>query len=197
MAVSMLLKAVNVSQQLPFHWSWIDRPNEGQVFLIFIPGQGSFPNDGIRYQEAENRYSIPAGANTELEITESKYGFIPSHPSSPSPSPDTSAWRVRRRYRLIKGGHPQLVLVHYGRGVGARESCFCFAVRKGIIWSHTAFKLLNVMTTSPLLSFPHIQPFNSRMLILPTSYHSNTSHPTHTLIPTATDKRTSNIRRRR
>jgi len=42
------------------------------------------------------------------------YGFIPG-PSSP----DMSAWRVRRRYRLSKGGHPQLVLIHYGRGASA------------------------------------------------------------------------------
>jgi hypothetical protein len=148
---------------------------EGQLFLIFVPPQSTFPNDGIRYQEADSRYSIPAGSSTrvshpplhlpfyfgrflsfyapylsslntllfpqtkpnqtltllfppppqELEITETKYGFIPSSPATGFTSPDSTAWRVRRRYRLTKGGHPQLVLVHYSRGVGAR-GCFFF-----------------------------------------------------------------------
>ncbi|KAF8630948.1 hypothetical protein AX17_005305 [Amanita inopinata Kibby_2008] len=40
---------------------------------------------------------------------EVKCGFIPG-------SQDAVASRLRRRYRFIKGGHPQLVLVHYTRG---------------------------------------------------------------------------------
>jgi hypothetical protein len=40
---------------------------------------------------------------------EAKFGFIPG-------SQDTAAWRLRRRFRLTKGGNPQLVLVHYTRG---------------------------------------------------------------------------------
>lgn len=46
---------------------------------------------------------------------EVKFGFIPN-------SQDNTAWRLRRRYRLHKGGHPQLNLVHYTRGPQARES---------------------------------------------------------------------------
>lgn len=46
---------------------------------------------------------------------EVKFGFIPN-------STDTTAWRVRRRYRMHKGGHPQLVLIHYGRGQPMRAS---------------------------------------------------------------------------
>lgn len=48
-----------------------------------------------------------------MEIGEVKFGFVPS-------SQDQQAWRLRRRYRLIKGSHPQLVLVHYTRGSPAR-----------------------------------------------------------------------------
>lgn len=126
-AVTMLTKAFAVSHQVPFSWGYIDRPGEGQVFLIFIPPQSSFPNDGIRYQEPETRYSIPAGSSSrELEITESKFGFVPSHAPTGYMSPDTNAWRVRRRYRMTKGGHPQLVLVHYSRGVAAREHIINF-----------------------------------------------------------------------
>ncbi|KII91012.1 hypothetical protein PLICRDRAFT_28867 [Plicaturopsis crispa FD-325 SS-3] len=109
MATKMLLRSHALSQQFPYTWSFIDKPIEGQVALIFLPPSSPFPNDGIRWQEGEQRMSIPAGNNLELEVCETKYGFIPN-------SSDTNAWRVRRRYRLQKGGHPQLVLVHYTRG---------------------------------------------------------------------------------
>ena len=69
MAVSMLLKAAVAAQTMPFQWGWIDRPAEGQVFLVFIGGGigggmiASSINDGIRYQEVDNRYVIPAENN--------------------------------------------------------------------------------------------------------------------------------------
>lgn len=46
---------------------------------------------------------------------EIKYGFVPN-------AQETTAWRLRRRYRLVKGGHPQITLVHYTRGPVIRES---------------------------------------------------------------------------
>ena len=52
-------------------------------------------------------------------MIEAKFGFIPGM--------DTVAARVRRRFRLQKGGHPQLVLVHYSRGQSARTSRFHFS----------------------------------------------------------------------
>ncbi|KAL1937831.1 hypothetical protein VTO73DRAFT_12851 [Trametes versicolor] len=67
-----------------------------------------FPIDGLVYQDREQRYSIPIAGGRELEVSEVKFGFIPGV--------DTSAFRVRRRFRLSKGGHPQLVLIHYSRG---------------------------------------------------------------------------------
>ncbi len=51
-------------------------------------------------------------------MAEVKFGFIPGI--------DSMAYRVRRRYRLQKGGHPQLVLVHYSRGQANRMSLTCF-----------------------------------------------------------------------
>jgi hypothetical protein len=103
--------------------------------LLFLSPNSPFPTDGIRYQDAEAKYIIPAGARVsfilqsppiyipshstqrrqELEVQEVKFGFIPN-------SQDNSASRVRRRYRLQKGGNPQLVLVHYTRGAQTRES---------------------------------------------------------------------------
>jgi len=65
-AVTMLMKALTVSPQVPYTWGWIDRPSEGQVYLVFVPPQSSFPNDGIRYQEPDSRYSIPAGSSTRV-----------------------------------------------------------------------------------------------------------------------------------
>jgi len=75
--------------------------------LIFVPQQLAFPTDGLRYQENEQKYVIPVSGR-ELEVCEVRFGFIPNH--------DNAAFRVRRRYRLTKGGHPQLFLIHYFRG---------------------------------------------------------------------------------
>ena len=47
-----------------------------------------------------------------MEVAEIKFGFIPNH--------DQVAYRVRRRYRILKGGHPQLILIHYSRGQTTR-----------------------------------------------------------------------------
>lgn len=107
---------------------------EGQVVLIFLPNPAQFPNDGIRYQDQETRYAVAAPGNRvsvtpsyahaksklslcpqEIEVMEIKYGFVPN-------MQETTAWRLRRRYRLLKGGHPQLTLVHYTRGPVIRES---------------------------------------------------------------------------
>lgn len=107
---------------------------DGQVVVIFLPNPAQFPNDGIRYQDQETRYALPAPGNRvrtlhlrqaisadrslfiqEIEIMEIKYGFVPN-------AQEMTAWRVRRRYRLVKGGHPQITLVHYTRGPVTRES---------------------------------------------------------------------------
>ncbi|KAL1936971.1 hypothetical protein VTO73DRAFT_2823 [Trametes versicolor] len=107
-SVQMLLRATQLAQHTPFTWTYIDKPSEGQLFLIFQMPQLPFPIDGLVYQDREQRYSIPIAGGRELEVSEVKFGFIPGV--------DTSAFRVRRRFRLSKGGHPQLVLIHYSRG---------------------------------------------------------------------------------
>ena len=45
---------------------------------------------------------------------EARHGYVPL-------SGEMAASRVRRRYRLIKGGHPFLVLIHYSRGQSIRQ----------------------------------------------------------------------------
>ncbi|KAG1729048.1 hypothetical protein EDB19DRAFT_134758 [Suillus lakei] len=108
-AANMLFRAIQTSQNQPYTWTFIDKPQEGQIYLLFMPNPAQPLNDGIRWQDQENRYTMPVQRGTrELEVAEVKFGFIPN-------SQDTAAWRMRRRYRLHKGGHPQLVLIHYSR----------------------------------------------------------------------------------
>ena len=71
----------------------------------------------------------------ELEVHEAKCGFIPG-------SQDQNASRVRRRYRLVKGGHPQLVLVHYTRGQPARKFALRYIIcRATFVADFQAFSL--------------------------------------------------------
>ena len=61
-AVQYLVKAHQLATGVPFQWGYIDRPQEGSLFIVFLlPQQRVFPNDGVRYQEQETRYTIPAG----------------------------------------------------------------------------------------------------------------------------------------
>ncbi|GJE92567.1 hypothetical protein PsYK624_087220 [Phanerochaete sordida] len=108
MAAQMLLRATGLAQTVPFQWGYIDRPADGSLFLICVLPNYPFPSDGLRFQEQEQRYTIPIGGGRELELTEVKFGFVPTL--------ENAASRIRRRYRLVKGGNPQLVLIHYGRG---------------------------------------------------------------------------------
>jgi hypothetical protein len=60
-----------------------------------------------------------------------------------------NAARVRRRYRLVKGGHPFLVLVDCSRGQSIRQSLFL---------SHTnAFKTTRIAVPPPLKNQPNRQ----------------------------------------
>ncbi len=153
-AVNLLIRSITIAQTTPFVWGYIDRPTgeyggdcmslqrtlnpghiyswivtEGQLYLVFMAPALPFPVDGIRYQEQEQRYSIPVGSgrvsiiylglsvrslivSQELEIMEVKFGSIPGM--------DQTAFRVRRRYRFSKAGPAQLVLVQYSRGPSMR-----------------------------------------------------------------------------
>lgn len=104
----MLLKAPGVVQQVPFVWNFIDKPVDGQIFLVWLSPESSMhpPPDGLQYMDSENCYRIDIGANT-IEIFEHKYGF---HPTT-----ETHTSRIRRRFRLIKGGNDQLWLIYYLR----------------------------------------------------------------------------------
>lgn len=79
----MLARAAQLSLNVPYTWTFIDKPvgtqtcdrsrtapvnvfvsiAEGQVVLLFLPNPAQFPNDGIRYQDQEMRYAVPAPGN--------------------------------------------------------------------------------------------------------------------------------------
>jgi hypothetical protein len=79
-AVNMLLRAIPLSQQVPYSWGFIDKPPgefarkkrqqnvsflyylEGQLMLLFLPSQTPYPIDGIRFLDQETRFVIPVGS---------------------------------------------------------------------------------------------------------------------------------------
>ncbi|KAJ7807300.1 hypothetical protein B0H14DRAFT_2873734 [Mycena olivaceomarginata] len=104
-AAVLLLRGTSHAMGVPFSWGYVDKPQEGQTLLLFIPGQSPFPNDGIRYQEPETKYTVSVTIQGTPRV---KFGFVPGM--------DAGAFRQRKRYRMTKGGHPQMILVHYSRG---------------------------------------------------------------------------------
>ncbi|EJD51022.1 hypothetical protein AURDEDRAFT_84049 [Auricularia subglabra TFB-10046 SS5] len=107
-AVNILRRGVQLAQTQAFHWTYIDRPNDGSLHLVFLmPQAPGVPPDGIRYLEKDVKVSYPGGQDLEVEVIEAKNGYIPGL--------DQVAQRVRRLYRLSRGGHPSLLLIHYSR----------------------------------------------------------------------------------
>ncbi|KAG8935338.1 hypothetical protein FRC02_008274 [Tulasnella sp. 418] len=108
-AANFLIQAIRHSHTRPYRHEYIDKPGDGEMHIICqVPSLPVFSADGLRYLEGEHRYSVPMG-NYELEVAETKYGFIPG-------MHEPSASRVRRKYRFTKGNVPAVVLVHYTRG---------------------------------------------------------------------------------
>ncbi len=61
-AISMLLRGAVMAQNVPFTWAYIDKPMDGSLFLLFHPQNVPFAIDGLRFQDSETKYPIPAGA---------------------------------------------------------------------------------------------------------------------------------------
>ncbi|KAI0036295.1 hypothetical protein K488DRAFT_31741, partial [Vararia minispora EC-137] len=123
-AVRMLLRAVDLAQRTPFVWKYVDKPADGTLMLFFVQQSHPPPLDGIRYIEPEQRYAVQFGqfvrpvprsplpllttSFQELEIHESRFGFIPGR--------EPIASHLRRRFRLVRGGYPALALYHWTHG---------------------------------------------------------------------------------
>ena len=73
---------------------------------------------------------------------EARHGYVPL-------SGEMAASRVRRRYRLIKGGHPFLVLIHYSRGQSLRQYFITLHFAHGI---NAPFFYLCKLTSRPARS---------------------------------------------
>ncbi|KAF9520847.1 hypothetical protein BS47DRAFT_1335516 [Hydnum rufescens UP504] len=109
-ALKTLLRVPQVSITMPYSFVHIDKANEGDTHAIYLlQSPQKLPPDGIRYLEEEQRFAMSVGPNVEMEILETKGGFIPG-------GGDAFAWRVRRIFRLTKGGHPSMAILHYSRG---------------------------------------------------------------------------------
>ena len=90
-AVNMLLRGAAMAPNVPFSWSFVDKPSgpslisncqlvtgfyfliyicilDGTLLLLFLSPNSPFPSDGIRYQDAEAKYTIPAGARVKSPL---------------------------------------------------------------------------------------------------------------------------------
>ena len=71
-----------------------------------------------------------------------------------------AASRVRRRYRLVKGGHPFLVLVHYSRGQSIRQSSPSFCIP--ILLMALSVTLVNSPAVPPALQAQPVRQYPLR-----------------------------------
>ncbi|KAG9295475.1 hypothetical protein G9A89_013504 [Geosiphon pyriformis] len=104
MAAEMLTKAMNLINQITFSFLYIDRPADGQVYLISLPPTvEELPPDGFHYLDNEMCYKTTLPDGRELLCAERKGGFAPN---------DQFTSKIRRRYRLSMG-NDNLQLLHY------------------------------------------------------------------------------------
>ncbi|PHH92271.1 hypothetical protein CDD83_8196 [Cordyceps sp. RAO-2017] len=100
----------------PFFWTYLDKPNDGTIFLTWQPLQRlgtNFATDGFVWAPPEQVYKQDLGNGLMLEIYYLKAGYIPG---------EQYTLHARRRFRLVPvQGHPNspqpdmsLFIVHYG-----------------------------------------------------------------------------------
>ncbi|KAF7317866.1 Zn-dependent exopeptidase [Mycena kentingensis (nom. inval.)] len=107
-SLGLLMRGHQMASNVPFQWGYIDKPAEGSIYLVYMNPQHpvTFPNDGIRWPEPESARSGQVNGK-DVEMLECRNGFAPGVDLG------VGAWRVRKRYRFLRGGYPQLWLVHY------------------------------------------------------------------------------------
>ncbi|KAH7099267.1 hypothetical protein BKA62DRAFT_318881 [Auriculariales sp. MPI-PUGE-AT-0066] len=113
-AVDMLRNGVQLAQTTAFKWDFIDRPQEGSMYFIFLTDQTpGLPPDGIRYFGKDQMNTLSISQEVTLDIFDSSAGFIPGQ--------DAVAHRKRKAYRLSRGGHQSCILIHYTRFPGHHQ----------------------------------------------------------------------------
>ncbi|CAG8689818.1 10235_t:CDS:10, partial [Acaulospora morrowiae] len=96
-------KAILSMDRIIFTHSIIDKPQEGQLYLISLPPTTEVSSDGYHYLDAEITLKSNLPDGRELLCSERKQGFAPGDPITS---------KVRRRYRFATG-HSDLQLLHY------------------------------------------------------------------------------------
>ena len=114
MVVEYLISAPKVVRDFqPMHWTFLDGPPDGSVFLTWQPSHhmgNNFSSDGYIWADVEQAFTFEArGFTVEMYLHRSGY-----HPPN-----EAAAIHCRRRYHLIssKGVQvdPSLWIVHYSR----------------------------------------------------------------------------------
>ncbi|KAI0022411.1 DUF1750-domain-containing protein [Xylariomycetidae sp. FL0641] len=115
---SWLMQAPKIARDTaPFFWSYLDRPENGQIFLTWQPLNQlgtSFASDGYVWPPQEQYFQQEVGNGVILEMYYHKAGFAYG---------ENMATHSRRRFRLIPSNapnpnipqvDPSLFIVHYG-----------------------------------------------------------------------------------
>ncbi|KAJ8113829.1 hypothetical protein ONZ43_g5056 [Nemania bipapillata] len=115
---SLLMQAPKIARDTSaFFWTYIDRPENGQIFLTWQPLQlmgTHFSSDGFIWPPQEAYFTQEVGNGVILEMYYHKAGFAPG---------EHLATHSRRRFRLIPPNapnpnapqvDPSLWVVHYG-----------------------------------------------------------------------------------
>ncbi|KAI1814723.1 DUF1750-domain-containing protein [Poronia punctata] len=113
-----LMQAPKIARDTaPFFWTYIDKPEHGQIFLTWQPLQimgTRFASDGIIWAPQEQYFTQDVGNGIILEMYFHKAGYVPGA---------QLATHSRRRFRLIPSNvpnpnapqvDPSLWIVHYG-----------------------------------------------------------------------------------
>ncbi|KAF8518301.1 hypothetical protein BU17DRAFT_48857, partial [Hysterangium stoloniferum] len=75
-AISFLSQAAEMVFRVPFTWTYIDKPPDGQVYLVFIPQpQAPLPPDGIRWLEQEKSFQLPANGRVRWLLASAETKF--------------------------------------------------------------------------------------------------------------------------
>ncbi|TVY35797.1 SWI/SNF and RSC complexes subunit [Lachnellula subtilissima] len=111
-----LLGAPKITRdQAPFYWTYLDRPIDGTILLVWqSPSMGTdYPSDGYVWAPPESRYQVDVAGGYSIEMFHHRTGYAPGEPI---------AVHARRRYRLHPSRDPNstgptpdmsLWIIHY------------------------------------------------------------------------------------
>jgi hypothetical protein len=112
-----LLGAPKITRdQAPFYWTYLDRPGDGSIFLVWqsMAMGAEYPSDGYIWAPAETAVQYDISSGYTLEMYQQKIGYAPNEPV---------ATHSRRRYRLMPKftnpsgpqPDPSLWIIHYSQ----------------------------------------------------------------------------------